>query len=512
MLGKAHRYIYLGCLVLMAISLPVSTAMPNILGGVLVGNWLLEWNWKEKWNLLQQNKLAIAMAALFFCFGYTFVGTCDARAGWLDLLTKTPILYLPVILGSTRKPEPHWQRFLLLAFSITTSVAAAICIIVMQSKGILDVRDGGLFISHIRFSICAVLAIVFCVHYAFRRATYSLPVQLGCLLMTAWLVAFLFSVQVATGILLLTVVVIITLIYSIFMMEKSALRTLVFCGSGIAGVVLITCFSVVTYQYYHLNAAEEANLPSHTAQGHAYTHCPDYLPDGVIVENGHKIGLYLCEEELRAGWAQRSRVPYDTVRKGLIRYLNSEGLHKDAQGLAALDDEDITHIENHIANSAYVQRFGLKKMLYPTYFSFSLYQLNGTTENSSVLQRIELWKAASSAIGQRPFTGYGMGCNKAAVDRELAARQSQLHSDMGAHNQFLTYTLMGGIPLAILFIVWLVAPFFDKSRRKTLIYTLFWLCLVISMLFEDTLETVTGINLFLFFSSFFLFASDPKEV
>ena len=505
MLGKAHRYIHTITLILLAISIPVSVALPNVLGGVLFGNWLLEWNWKQKWEMLKQNKGAFAFLLFFFCFAYCFVGTDDPAAGWRDWLTKTPFFYLPAVLATTEPPKIRWQRFTLLAFAITTSVAAAISVIILQTKGGYDIRDNGLFISHIRFSICAVLSIIFCLHFLIKNGTYSIPIQLGCLMMAVWLFAYLFAVQIGTGIILLVAAFLIIFIYYVFKGKKTAGRTIAIVVSGVVCAVVAIAFSVVTYQYYHYDESIEQHLPATTAQGTPYTHLPAEHPDGQIIENGNKIGLYLCEAELREAWPKRSDVPYDSIQKTLIRYLNSIGETKDAKGVSKLDDEDVKHIENGIANKAYLQAFGLKKMLYPSYFTFSLYQLNGTTNSSSLLQRTELWKASLQAIQRHPVTGYGMGCNKKAINEELHRSQSGLKDDMGGHNQFFTYTLMGGIPLVLLFIALLVSPFFFCKPKINLMYVIFWCCLVLSMLVEDTLETTTGINLFLFFNAFFLF-------
>ena len=513
MLGKAHRYIYTITLILLAISIPVSVALPNVLGGVLVGNWLLEWNWKQKWERLKQHPAVIPFAFFFFFLAISIFGAENPVIGWRDWLTKTPFLYLPVILASTEPPKIRWQRFLLLAFAITTSVAAAISVIIMQTKGVYDIRDNGLFISHIRFSICAVLSIVFCLHFLIKNGSYSIPIQLGCLLMAIWLFAYLFAVQIGTGILLLAVTFLIIFFYYLFIKrEKKGGRILILTISGTICIVIAAAFSIITYQYYHYDNTVENNLPTCTEKGTPYTHLPKELPDGQIIENGNKIGLYLCEAELKEEWPKRSDVPYDSIQKTLIRYLNSIGETKDAKGLSKLDDEDVKHIENGIANKAYLQPFGLKKMLYPSYFTFSLYQLNGTTSSSSLLQRVELWKASSKAIGRHPWRGYGLGHNKKAINGVLHEQNSTLKDDMGAHNQFLTYLLAGGVALALVFVAVLILPFFLCKRKITLVYVIFWCCLLVSMLFEDTLETVTGINLFLLFNSFFLFATDPSEL
>ena len=512
MFGRAHRYIYSITLILLAISIPISVALPNVLGGVLFVNWLLEWDWKQKWERLKQNRGAVVFLLFFFCFAYTFVGSSDPGASFRDWLTKLPFFYLPAVIATTEPPEVRWQRFVLLAFAITTSIAAALSIIIMQSKGLTDIRDGGLFVSHIRFSICAVLSVLFCLHFIIKKNIYTLPVQLGCLLMSVWLFAYLFAVQVSTGIILMVISFLIIFLYYLFKSEKSAIRTVTLTVSGIVCIIVAIAFGIVTYQYYHYDESVEQDLPACTAQGTPYTHLPSHFPDGQIVENGNKLGIYLCEVELREEWGKRSEVPYDSVQKTLIRYLNSIGETKDAKGMAQLDDEDVHHIENGIANKAYLQSFGLKKMLYPSYFTLSLYHLNGTISNSSILQRTELWKMSAKAIQHHPIIGYGMGCNKNAINNELHLQQSSLKDNMGAHNQFLTYLLMGGIPLLAAFLIVIASPFFLCKPKIKLLYVIFWCCLVLSMFVEDTLETTTGINLFLFFNTFFLFGSEPSEI
>lgn len=512
MLGKAHRYIYTITLILLAISIPISVALPNILGGVLFGNWLLEWDWKRKWERLKQNHGAVVFVLFFFCFAYTFVGSDDPEASFHDWLTKLPFFYLPIVMATSAPPKVRWQRFVLLAFTITTSIAASLCIIIMQIKGINDIRDGGLFISHIRFSICVVLSVLFCLHFIIKKDTYTLPVQLGCLLMAVWLFAYLFAIQVATGIILMVVAFLIIFIYYLFKSEKTSIRTVTLSVSGFVCIVLAIAFSVVTYQYYHYDESVERDLPACTAKGTPYTHLPSYFPDGQIVENGNKIGLYLCETELKDEWEKRSEIPYDSVQKTLIRYLNSIGETKDAAGMEQLDEEDIKHIEQGIANKAYLQSFGLKKMLYPSFFTFSLYHLNGTVSNSSILQRTELWKMSLKASHHHPIRGYGMGCNKRAINNELHEQESPLKDNMGAHNQFLTYLLMGGIPLLLAFLFVIASPFFFCKPKITLLYVIFWCCLILSMFVEDTIETTTGINLFLYFNTFFLFVAEPSDI
>ena len=71
---------------------------------------------------------------------------------------------------------------------------------------------------------------------------------------------------------------------------------------------------------------------------------------------------------------------------------------------------------------------------------------------------------------------------------------------------------MGGIPLLLAFLFVIASPFFFCKPKITLLYVIFWCCLILSMFVEDTIETTTGINLFLYFNTFFLFVAEPSEI
>ena len=504
MLGKAHRHIHYFALLLLAIALPTSKAAVNVCGGVLFFNWLLQWNWKEKWNLLQENKIVLLFGLFFLFFAYGFVATDDAGASFRAWVSKIPFL-LPIVIATTEKPSLKRQRFLLFAFACTVFVASILSIILMQINGYQDIREGGLFISHIRFSICAVLAVLIC-GYGIKNNLDKKSVRFWCyVLMGLWITIYLFIIQVFTGIILLLLFALVTAIYYMKRHREMSGRRWILATSGILVVLVLAATGWVTYQYFHYDATAEKSLPATTKQGHAYTHDVNSY-----IENGHKVGLYLCEEELAESWSKCSSMPFDTVSATLVRYLNSKGLTKDAEGVAGLSPTDIQRIESGMANEAYAERFGLKKMLYPTFFSFTLYQREGLVLNSSVLQRVELWKNSWRAFVEQPWTGYGLGRNKAALNVQLDKIASPLRRDMGCHNQFLSYLLIGGIPLLISFLIFYFTPICWHRSKLNLFYVLFWLAILLSLFAEDTLETGTGLYLFLFFDSFLRFGASDE--
>lgn len=511
MFGKAHKHIYFFALLALVIALPTSKAAVNVMGGVIFVNWLLQWDWKRKWELLLGAKPVLLFGLFFLALAYGFVATDDVGASFRAWVSKIPFL-LPIVIATTERPTLQRQRFLLWAFSITVTIASLLSIIVMTANGYQDIREGGLFISHIRFSICAVISILID-FYCFQQHAASEQYagrtsKLFCwsaLAMMLWKTIYLFIIQVFTGIVLLLLFAVVLFVSYLFKAHNPLLRRWVLVGTCALALLITADFAYVTYRYFHYDAEQESSLPACTAVGNAYVH--DLTS---YVENGNKVGLYVCQKELQEGWSERSAVSYDSVSETLIRYLNSKGQTKDLAGISSLTDEEVVRIENGMANVDYAQKIGLRKMLYPTFFSFTLYGRNGMVCNSSVLQRVELWKNSWQAFLEKPWTGYGLGRNKSALNRQLDRIDSPLRRDMGCHNQFLSYLLMGGVPLLLVFLFFYASPVLFVKRSRTLFYLLIWIALLLSFLAEDTLETGTGLYIFIFFNAFILYGSSEE--
>lgn len=503
MRNKIHHSIYVFSLVALAVSIPTSNAGMNLAGACLFANWVLEWNWKEKWNLLKQNKLALVLASFFLVLAWSSSQSDQWQTALQCLAAKLPLVYIPIIFASSRPLDLKWQRRIIFAFIICVVVSSILSLILMAAYQIHDIREGGLFISHIRFSICTALATIFSLYFFSKKDIFAPIIRCGFVVTAVWLTIYLFIIQVFTGILILLLAALVLVLFFLFTKKAIPFRMVSIITCTLFSIALIIYVTIVTYQYFHYDSTAETRLPQTTAQGNPYEHDRNSM-----IENGHKTGLYVCKKELATEWQNRSDSNYYHFEKTLIRYLNSKGLRKDAEGVKQLTDNDIQNIECGIANVDYTQLIGLKRVLYPTFFSITLYEREGITANSSFLQRVELWKAGDRVFRDNILIGCGLGDTKSALDDELQKKGSDLSGEMGCHNQFLTYGLTGGSILIIAFLVILFAPFFDKKRKKGILYLLFFTALVFSFFSEDTLETVAGLNLFLFFNSFFLFCMD----
>ena len=181
----------------------------------------------------------------------------------------------------------------------------------------------------------------------------------------------------------------------------------------------------------------------------------------------------------------------------------------------ALTDDDIRHIENRTANAYYVQKGHLRRALYETYFGITLYKRHGVINESSMLERMELWGATWQIIREHWLFGVGIGQQRAALDRQLELQHSPIadkKKNRGSHNQYLTFWLAAGIIPLLYFCFLLVFPFVAMRPRITFLYVSLFLLLFLSMLVEDTLNAQTGRMLYTIFVPLLLFCGDRKTV
>lgn len=507
---RVHHIIYTGCLCLLAISIPLSNFLLS-LGGIFIAlNWFLEWNWKEKWENLKRNRSAFVLSIFFLLCLLTLLQTDNTSAGLSNILNKLPLFYTPLIMASSRPLSGGEQRLVLNSFLAGTLIGTFVSSVYYCTHDIRDIREISVFISHIRFSLCIIWAMCLSVFFISEVKVYPKKARNLYTVVLLWLLTYLFIAQTITGIFIFLCLIFFLFIY-LFMKRKYIPYRKWIIGGTIGLMALLALYSFhILYDYYHVNKKELVTLEEKTANGNPYFHDTES-----IIENGSYIGLYISHEELRSEWSSRSDIAYDSALEStLIRYLNSKKLRKDAEGVKALSDKDIWNIENGIANVEYTRGFGIKRSLYPILFSFSLYHKYGKTDYSTILERVELWKTSLNVIRNHFWTGVGAGDHKAALDAQLTAQHSSItyKKEMGCHNQFLTYGLMGGIWLVVYFIFTLIYPFLNNRHSRHLLYILFFIIIFVSLFTEDTLETQVGVTLYAFFNSFLLFIFDKNRI
>ena len=502
---QVHHYLYVLLTAALCVAIPLSRYMTSVMLIFLAVNWQIEGDFMAKWQRIKEHKSAIVAFLFLFVMLLGFV-RADNMMEALDYWScKLPLYLAPVIVASSQPFKRKELNFILACFVLSVFFATVYSTVYYVKNDIVDIREISVFISHIRFSLCIDVAIVLLLHYAFREEKLPMAIRIVSGLLSCWMIAYLFIAQTLTGIVLLFMVAVVYCVYILLCRWDEMTYRWISVGMLCLVAIFMLVLSNETRHYFHVDQSQYATVDAVTANGNPYMN-----DDHSMVENGSLIGMYVCREELESAWPQRSQVDFHDpmLEATLVRYLNSCHLRKDRAGVMALSEQDVRNIEQGIANVDYTSRFGLKRALYPIFFSIELYRCSGDVQNSTILQRVEYWRAAWKQVEKHWLFGVGLGNHKTAVGEQLAADGSSLvgKDRTGCHNQWLTFWLMGGIIVLLYFVFMLIYPFFEQKKKISFVYVAFFIILAGSMFTEDTLETETGLTLFAILNSILLYA------
>lgn len=509
---------YFICLAMMAISLTLSPFMMSVSQFLLLIVWLFMGDpVKEKFQRFIHNRIAVLLVSLYLLHIAGLIYTSDFAYAFKDLKVKLPLLAFPIMLSSVKPLDK--KHFELLTLIYVTAVFVATCIsfgtYLKHNYG--DIREISRFISHIRFCLNIVFVIGIIAHYLFTKPAPWWEKLLQAALIV-WFLYQLFIFESISGYLALVGMVAASLVYVFFAKVRSALWRAAFL---IAVIGLPTAAGVYGYRLatslLSPPAVDFDKLEKKTAQGNDYWHDTIVFP----VEDGKYVGLFVCRPELREAWNSRSSLDYDgltlngeNLEATLVRYLTSKDLRKDAEGVAALTDQDIQNVEQGVANYVNWSHPGIYARLSSTLFEYGLYRRNNNPNGGSLSQRFEYTKASMYLIKKHPIFGVGTGDIPNAYRQAYDELQSPLSQEFRhkAHNQYLSITVGFGIVGLILFLIVLLYPYLSSKRYRTYLYTVFLVILLISMLPEDTIETQAGVSWFAFFNSLLIFASQNRNI
>lgn len=499
---------------LIAVALPFSNFLMSFgmfwLAGVLTCMVITDvLTGKSLWPRLQRfraNPAALALSAIFLLPVAGLLWTSDFDYALWDLRMKLPILILP-LLFSFLEPLTQGQFRALIGLFITAVILAVMwCLQVYWIGGPKieeDVRNISVFISHVRFSLLIALAIGLLVRFAHG----SNQGRLLILLITVPSLYFIYVIGSVTGVIVLLALLFWLCIRLWQSATTTSVKSVVF--ALIFGVLGLMAYRVCTAynDYFNVNASEWSNLDTSSPRGEVYEHHRDYP----IIEDGHFVMTYVAWSELYDAWFTRSLIYPDSldgrghILKGtLIRYLASKGLRKDADGVAALTDEEVKAIERGIPTCTDNIKRGLDKRLDRIFFEWSNYRAGGDPNGHSVLQRWEFWKTGWSIVLHNFWLGVGTGDVKSAFRLAYIDNHSPLEQAfrLRAHNQYLTMWITYGCIGLLLFLLAVTWPLF-KGHNKDPLFVMFLLLAALSFLTEDTLESQAGVMFFAFFYALF---------
>jgi TM2 domain-containing membrane protein YozV len=249
--------------------------------------------------------------------------------------------------------------------------------------------------------------------------------------------------------------------------------------------------------------------------GNTYTHEPQRKD----TENGNLVWIYLCEDELRREWNRFSSMKFDgNDKKGqvlkytLIRYMTSAGLTKDSSGFSAMTPADISCVERGITNRNFHAWSPWRSKVYEIIWQIDYFRNGGNPSGHSITQRLVYARTGLNIFLRNPLLGTGTGDLKLEFLKQYEDERSVLDkAHRLSHNQFLNFLITFGI-IGTIIIMWsLFFPFISEKRFEEYMPAVFMILLVLSMLWEDTLDTHTGVSFFAYFYSVFIFGTENNE-
>jgi hypothetical protein len=169
---QIHEQVYFYGLVFIAVSLPLSRYTLTLAQMLILANWLAEMRFREKWQRFLKSPALWAFLSLYLVHAIGLLWSSDGAYAFKDMQVKVPLFLIPLVVGTSKPLLRAQTDRILLLFSLSVFVGTMAS--VMALLGWLPVEVEGyrslsLFISHIRFALMIVLAILVAVWFLFLR-------------------------------------------------------------------------------------------------------------------------------------------------------------------------------------------------------------------------------------------------------------------------------------------------------------------------------------------------------
>jgi hypothetical protein len=502
-----HNTLYSVGFVLLAIGLPLSKWLTGMSVFWIVGAWLVDSRWQLKLQLLKANKYKIlASSAIFIVTLLGLLYSDVTKYGIDDLRHKLPILLIPFVLAQTNIITTKNLKVILHFFVAANVFAMVLCVIHFFKHHVTEPRNISMFISHIRFALFICFSVVICVYYYFKNNQYKL--YYGGLIIG--LIAFLIFLQSVTGIVVLTVLMVVYVLY--YSVKKHQLKGLIVLGlsASVLGVLLVKKINFINDSFVIKTTTYP---PAHTVFGRGYY----TIPCKALAENGTAVTPFINWEELSKYWQLRTGDSLLSVQNKvlgqqytLVRFLASKQLTKDATGVLALSNTEIQSIKNGVPNYLYQNKINPIGRIYELLYEYNNYKLGLSPNGHSVVMRIYFGRAAWQVFTHNRIIGTGTGNIETATHKAYENLQVPLAPEhwLHAHNQLLTFlATFGIIGFLCIVLAWL---FITRNLIHNKLFIAFAAIILLSFLNEDTLETQAGVGFYALMLNLFLFKYKQK--
>jgi hypothetical protein len=467
-----------------------------------------------------RNKPALVFSSILLFHVIGLIFSTDFEYAFKDLRTKLPIFLLPLYISTSQSfGRKHFYWFLLL-FIASLFVRTLINTSYLYIGDYIDIRDISKSISHIIIALLVAFSIFSLGYFVRKKREFPILLKIVLAVLLIWFLVYLILTQSVTGLVITCVSLIIFLIIFLFRSKNK--------WSTIGVSLFLTLSFTVTFFYLHsvirdfqrMIPLDLSKLEQYTSRGNKYTHNTTDL----ATENGNYLWMYIQWDELRETWNKRSRIPFDSLdRKNqrivntLVRFLTSKGLRKDADGVNSLSQNEVEAIQNGISNVIFIRELGFRGRIYEFLWGYDEYLKTGNPTGSTIMQRIEFWKASVGIIKDNWLTGVGTGDMNEAFSQQYEKMHSKLSPAQRwrSHNQFLSIFVGFGIFGLIWFLFSILYPPIVTGKFNDYFFLIFFIISMLSMIPGDTIESQAGVTFFAFFYSFLLFGrkeEDPYEL
>jgi O-antigen ligase len=514
-----HRDIAFWGMTLIALGLPLSTILMSVGQFVLMGNWLLEGDLKRRLRQFFTDRLSLVLFSVFFMHLVAMAWASDLRSAWGDVQVKLPLFILPLVLFTSKLPEPKRLRQILYLFVLGTvagSLVGLVNYLGLSHDVMVEKRHLSYFTSHIRFGMMAVFSIFILAHFLFSEwGKWPWAERIFTLIVIGWLFYFVVFLESATAYVIFAALFALALARMVFRsrsMTAKLVAAVVLIVGSISGVVYV--HDIYENQMLELKF-DYRTLDVFTKNGRYYAH-ETGIP---YTENGHRVWNFVCWKELENEWPKKSTRPlYSTDLRGqelhytLVRYMTSLGLHKDSIGVHQLAAKDVENVEMGFTNHRYAQRWGVSRRIAQFFWEMKEYAYNNNPNNSSLLQRWTYTKVGLDIVRENWLFGVGTAGLRSAYAEMYRKDDRNLFPQFQliAHNQFLAVAICLGVFGGAWFIIAFLYPLWNHWRN--FLYLCMFVMTAISFLSDNTLGTQSGTTLYAFMNALIIvYASYPKE-
>ncbi len=464
-----HHHIHLFVLCLFAVGIVSSKFLMSM--GLLIGliNLIAEAEFKKYYRNLKKNKFFIAILIFFIFHLVGMIWSENMDYGFNDIRRKLSMLVVPIILIS--KPISSLSDYKKIIFCfigaliVTSVINTSYFFWLSDNSEHKDLRELSLFNSHIRYAIMIALAIPL----LYQCYTASKKRKVLFAFLVIWFLFYTYVSQVLTGVISLCAILLAYLIYQWIVRGQIKFMWILLlafvCGFGFTYKAFFSEYKILKYT---------------------------------------DIDFYSMQQE----WIKKSKSSFDgldergqELKFTAARFLHSKDLPPNGTGVKRLLPVEVEAIENGKANVKEME------MGFWGRIEGLRYQLHHPSDPNghSLLQRYEAWKTGFEIYKDHYLLGTGTGDIDDSFTKKYRENKSKLTAvnQIRGHNMYLTSLLTFG-PIGLFLFLYLIGVHIKiQLQSKQFIGFVFMTVMVITFLFEDTLETQTGITLFSFFAALY---------